>query len=262
MLAATDPGAALRRGAAVAQARREGTAAEPAPGARGGAYVVLAGAEPVSTSSPAAAGSSRSSSPTTRACRGARGARGVRHRRPRPQLSLERVDGEPVVGSRWSRCSSSSASARARASSRSAPSRAVVDERRRYMGGGSARDRRYAVDQLRGAWRRLLSGSSSTSNAGSKGLDKHLAACRRWRGSRRTSRSRADRGRRHVVRRLALGAPGRHAQRGILGFAVVDGSTAALSSSPSEATERCAVPRRRPAPTARPGLPTAPSSRG
>ena len=99
MLAATDPaqpyGAALPwpkrddRDAASRHAPPAPTSSSPAPSR-------------CSTSSAAAAASRRSPPPTTRACapRSRRSPAFVTGRRGM-KLSLERVDGEPVVGSRW-----------------------------------------------------------------------------------------------------------------------------------------------------------------
>ena len=103
------PGPALRRRAAVAAPRIR------APARVRGAYVVLRGAEPVVYVESGGKGlltshRRRAPAPALEALAH------VHHRRPRRRLSLERVNGEPVVGSAWEACSSSSASAPARAS--------------------------------------------------------------------------------------------------------------------------------------------------
>ena len=92
------PRAALRRRAAVAQARRRGTA----PAARAGAYVVLAGAEPVLYVERGGKGIAVLVEHDDARIRPALEAlaRFVTSGRGR-KLSLERVDGEPVVGSPW-----------------------------------------------------------------------------------------------------------------------------------------------------------------
>ena len=92
------PGAALRRRAAVAQARRRAPQAAARRRRLRRARRRRAGR---STSSAAGAASRSSSSQRPAPALRARGARRLRHGRPPRQLSLERVDGQPVVGSDW-----------------------------------------------------------------------------------------------------------------------------------------------------------------
>ena len=114
-----------RRGAAARARRRDPaqpygaalpwpSAPAPAEGRRAarvaGAYVVLVGAEPAVLRRGRRAAASYVHDRRAAADRAGR-ARRRRARRPVRALELERVDGEPALGSRSSRCSSSSASA-------------------------------------------------------------------------------------------------------------------------------------------------------
>ena len=121
MLAATDPaqpyGAALKWPLSSAETGDAGAAARR-PQRVAGAYVVLVGAEPalyVERGGRGLATLLASGDPRIAAALEALAAF-VTAGRAKLKLSIERVDGEPVVGSRSSRCWSRPASARARAS--------------------------------------------------------------------------------------------------------------------------------------------------
>ena len=94
------PGAALRRGAEVAAARRRPR--PPRAGAQAGAYVVLAGAEPVIYVERGGKGLQilvEANDPRLGDATAALA--DAVHRGRIKRLALERVDGEPVVGSEW-----------------------------------------------------------------------------------------------------------------------------------------------------------------
>ena len=98
VLAATDP--AQPYGAALPWPKRDDEVSAPAA-ARRRRLRRAGGAEPVVYVERGGKGL-QSSSSRDDARLGPRWRRSrLRHRRPRPQLSLERVDGEPVVGSAW-----------------------------------------------------------------------------------------------------------------------------------------------------------------